>query len=158
MLQNYRKIMVAVDGSLEAELAFQKAMSVAMRNDAELLLAHVIDTRAFQSVSSFDGILAEQATEMAKQTLEGYKKQAKEHGCEKVSSVIEYGAPKSLIAKQLPQDHKVDLIMLGATGLNAVERLFIGSVSEYVIRTATCDVLVVRTDLENTMPVHQEEK
>lgn len=158
MLQNYRKIMVAVDGSLEAELAFQKAMSVAMRNDAELLLAHVIDTRAFQSVSSFDGILAEQATEMAKQTLEGYKKQAKEHGCEKVSSVIEYGAPKSLIAKQLPQDYKVDLIMLGATGLNAVERLFIGSVSEYVIRTATCDVLVVRTDLENTMPVHQEEK
>lgn len=77
MLQNYRRIMVAVDGSSEAELAFQKAMNVAMRNDAELLLAHVIDTRAFQSVSSFDGVLAEQATEMAKQTLEGYKNKPK---------------------------------------------------------------------------------
>ncbi|KAB5915090.1 universal stress protein, partial [Bifidobacterium adolescentis] len=49
-------------------------------------------------------------------------------------------------------DNHVDLIMLGATGLNAVERLFIGSVSEYVIRNATCDVLVVRTDLENKLP------
>jgi len=39
--------------------------------------------------------------------------------------------------------------MIGATGLNAVERLFIGSVSEYVIRNAPCDVLVVRTNLDN---------
>ena len=42
--------------------------------------------------------------------------------------------------------------MLGATGLNAVERLFIGSVSEYVIRNADCDVLIVRTDLDNKVP------
>lgn len=157
MLQNYNKIMVAVDGSAEAELAYQKAVNVAMRNDAELLLAHVIDTRAFQSISSFDGMLAEQATEMAKQTLADYKKQAEEHGCEKVSTVIEYGSPKVIIAKQLPEDHNVDLIMIGATGLNAVERLFIGSVSEYVIRHSTCDVLVVRTDLENKVPKEEKE-
>ncbi len=39
--------------------------------------------------------------------------------------------------------------MIGATGLNAVERLLIGSVTEYVTRNAQCDVLVVRTDLNN---------
>ncbi|AKU59378.1 nucleotide-binding protein [Lacticaseibacillus paracasei] len=39
--------------------------------------------------------------------------------------------------------------MIGATGLNAVERLLIGSVTEYVTRNALCDVLVVRTDLAN---------
>ena len=33
---------------------------------------------------------------------------------------------------------------MGATGLSAVERLFIGSVSESVIRHAVCDVLIVR--------------
>ena len=48
--------------------------------------------------------------------------------------------------------------MLGATGLNAVERLFIGSVSEYVIRHAICDVLIVRTDLDNKVPEDEEEK
>lgn len=156
MLQNYKKIMVAVDGSNEAELAFKKAANVAIRNDAELLLAHVIDTRAFQSVTSFDGMLAEQATEMATQTLDEYKKQAKDYGCEKISSVIEYGSPKSIIAKQIPDTNAVDLIMLGATGLNAVERLFIGSVSDYVIRNASCDVLVVRTDLANKLPEKED--
>ncbi|WP_368251607.1 universal stress protein [Enterococcus sp. 2201sp1_2201st1_B8_2201SCRN_220225] len=157
MLQQYKTILVAVDGSSEAELAFKKAVNVAKRNQGKLIIAHVIDTRAFQTVSSFDGMLAEQATEMAKQTLQDYVDYAKKEECHDVTTVIEYGTPKPIIAKQIPQEHDVDLIMLGATGLNAVERLFIGSVSEYVIRNATCDVLVVRTDLNNQI-VETKEK
>lgn len=152
MEQTYKKIMVAVDGSAESELAFQKAINVALRNHAALFLAHVIDTRSFQSVSSFDGVAAEQATAMAKQTLTAYKKQAEAYGCPNVTTILEYGSPKPWIAKQLPQTHKIDLILLGATGLNALERLLIGSVSEYVIKNASCDVLVVRTDLTNQLP------
>lgn len=156
MLQQYRKIMVAVDGSEEAELAFKKAVNVALRNNSELLLAHVIDTRSFQTVSSFDGMLAEQATEMAKQTLADYEMKAKKAGLHQVTTVVEYGSPKHIIAKEIPEDHEVDLILLGATGLNAVERLFIGAVSEYVIRNAACDVLVVRTNLENQLPKKED--
>ena len=147
MLQQYKKIMVAVDGSDEAELAFKKAVNVAIRNNGELLLAHVIDT-----------MLAEQATEMAKQTLADYESNAKKAGLNNVTSVVEYGSPKQIIAREIPEDNQVDLIMLGATGLNAVERLFIGSVSEYVIRNAACDVLVVRTDLENQLPAKDHTK
>ena len=36
--------------------------------------------------------------------------------------------------------------MCGATGLNAVERFLIGSVSEHITRHARCDVLVVRSE------------
>ena len=39
--------------------------------------------------------------------------------------------------------------MIGATGLNAVERILIGSVTEFVTRTAVCDVMVIRTNLDN---------
>lgn len=148
MLQQYKRIMVAVDGSKEAEIAFKKAVNVAKRNQASLLLVHVIDTRAFQSVTSFDTVLAEQATEMAKASLKEYESSALGQGVSNVETTIEYGSPKVLIAKHIPEDKEVDLIMLGATGLNAVERLFIGSVSEYVIRHASCDVLIVRTDTE----------
>ena len=106
MLQQYKKIMVAVDGSDEAELAFKKAVNVAIRNNGELLLAHVIDTRSFQTVSSFDGMLAEQATEMAKQTLADYEANAKKAGLNNVTTVIEYGSPKQIIAKEIPEDNR----------------------------------------------------
>ncbi len=59
-----------------------------------------------------------------------------------------------MIARDIPQNLNIDLIMIGATGLNAVERLLIGSVTEYVTRTAVCDVLVVRTDLDNKPAVN----
>ena len=39
MLQQYQRIMVAVDGSSESELAFKKAVNVAQRNNSELVLA-----------------------------------------------------------------------------------------------------------------------
>ena len=103
-------------------------------------------------MSSFDGALAEEAMSMAKETLDTYQQQAVDMGQTKVSSVLAYGSPKNIIAKELPKEYNIDLIMLGATGLNAVERLFIGSVSESVIRNASCDVLVVRTDLDNKLP------
>ena len=149
MLQQYKHILVAIDGSYEAELAFKKAVEVAKRNDADLFLIHIVDTRAIQNVSSFDSAMVEQVTATAKNTMEEYITAAKKEGLEKVSYSIEYGAPKTIIARDVPKQHDIDLLMIGATGLNAVERLLIGSVTEYVTRQATCDVLVVRTDLEN---------
>ena len=95
---------------------------------------------------------------MAKETLDTYQQQAVDMGQTKVSSVLAYGSPKNIIAKELPKEYNIDLIMLGATGLNAVERLFIGSVSESVIRNASCDVLVVRTDLDNKLPKMKKNK
>ena len=45
MFHEYEKILVPIDGSKEAKLAFDKAIEVAKRNHAKLVLAHVIDTR-----------------------------------------------------------------------------------------------------------------
>ncbi|MED9787198.1 MAG: universal stress protein [Latilactobacillus curvatus] len=149
MLQQYKHILVAIDGSYEAELAFRKAVEVALRNNGQLHLIHVIDTRAFQNISSFDSAMVEQVTETAKKTMDEYIVTANELVLKDVDYSIEYGAPKSLIAREVPEKKNIDLIMIGATGLNAVERLLIGSVTEYVTRTAVCDVLVVRTDLDN---------
>ncbi|RHW49994.1 universal stress protein [Bombilactobacillus bombi] len=148
MLQQYNNILVAIDGSYEAEIAFHKAIEVAKRNHATLHILHVIDTRAFQDVSSFDSSMVEQVTETAKKTIDEYQTTAKDQGVAQVVSKIEYGAPKTTIARNYPKDHKIDLIMIGATGLNAVERLLIGSVTEFVTRNAPCDVLVVRTDID----------
>ena len=61
-------------------IGISKAVNVARRNDSELLLVHVIDTRAFQTISSLDGMMMEQASEMAKQTLADYQKAVSEAG------------------------------------------------------------------------------
>ena len=150
MFQEYKKILIPVDGSRESELSFRKAVEVAKRNKAAIIITHIIDTtRAIQTPTGFEGSFTDEIVRQSKTLMEEYKIYATNEGITDVQTVIEYGSPKAIIAKDLPAEHGVDLIMIGATGLNAIERLFIGSVSEYVIRNAPCDVLVVRTDLEN---------
>lgn len=53
---------------------------------------------------------------------------------------------KLLFQKKLASELHADLIMCGTSGLNAVERFIVGSVSEAIVRHAPCDVLVVRTE------------
>ena len=149
-MSSYKNILVAIDGSYESELAFEKGVSVALRNDANLLLTHVVDTRALQSVATFDAYIYEKLEQEAHSVLDDYENQARERGLEKVRQIIEFGNPKPLLATEISEREHVDLIMLGATGLNAFERLLIGSSSEYILRHAKVDLLVVR-DPEKTL-------
>lgn len=149
MSHHYERILIAIDGSYESELAFEKGINIALRNNAELLLTHVIDTRALQSVATFDTYIYEKLEQEAKDVLNDYEQQAREKGLTKVKQVIEFGNPKTLLARDIPDKEKVDLIMVGATGLNTFERLLIGSSSEYIMRHAKVDLLVVR-DSEKT--------
>lgn len=145
----YKNILIAVDGSKEAEWAFHKAVAVAKRNHAKLNIATIIDTRSFASIDAYERSISERATKFANDLLSRYKAAAEKEGVTDIDLFIDYGSPKSLIPKTIAKNAQADLIMCGATGLNAVERFFMGSVSEHIVRYATCDVLVVRT---NTMP------
>lgn len=156
--QEYKRILVAVDGSDAAKLAFKKAVAVTQRNKGSLIIAHVIDERSVVAQQAPFDAYGQQHTinfsltdtrEAALNTLNAYKDYALKHGIEDVKIVVEFGNPKSALAYDLPKEYDIDLIMMGATGLNAVERFFIGSVSENVLREAISDVLIVRTDLEN---------
>lgn len=144
----YKNVLVAVDGSKEAAWAFKKAVEIAKRNDAKLIMTHVIDLRTFATVEAYDRTISERAKEFAEELLENYKLQAIDSGVREVTYTIDYGSPKVKIAKEIAKKFNVDLIICGATGMNAVERFFIGSVSEHIVRYAPCDVMIIRTEKE----------
>lgn len=144
MKKNYKKILVAVDGSDEAKLALHTAFDIAIKEDATLIITHIIDTRTFASIEQYDRTVVERAEAYGNELLEQYKTDAEAAGVTKVETVLDFGSPKIKIPKDIANKHEVDLIITGATGLNAVERILIGSVSEAIIRNSKCDVLVVR--------------
>ena len=57
--------------------------------------------------------------------------------------VLKIGDPAEQIMKVSAQRH-VDLIVMGAKGLGALDRILLGSVSTRVVQYASCPVLVVR--------------
>ncbi|ALJ32066.1 universal stress protein [Apilactobacillus kunkeei] len=149
MLQDYSQIMIPIDGSKNSKLAFNKSIEVAKHNDADLHIVHVIDTRSFTNLANFDSSMLDDVTSRVKDSLEKYLKKAQDAGIKNVDYTIEYGAPKSIISRDLVDRFDTDLIIIGANGQSAAERLLIGSVASYVTRVAECDVLIVKSDLDN---------
>lgn len=144
MTTQYKEIIVAVDGSRESDLAFEKSIAIADRNDSTLHLVNVINTRSFVAVEAYDDSISDRAKAFVLELLEEYKQKALKAGIKQVNLIIEFGSPKTMIPRDISKKVKADLIVCGATGLNSVERFLIGSVSENIVRSATCDVLVVR--------------
>lgn len=139
-MANYLKIAVAIDFSEQSLKALERASQVAMQHKATLQLVNVIDTKSFGAVSAYDLKYAEELKKENKGKMESLEKQAVQTGVQSVESVVETGSPKGI----LTQLTNVDLIVCGATGLNRMEKMMLGSVAEKVVRYAQCDVLIVR--------------
>ncbi|WP_155591808.1 universal stress protein [Lysinibacillus cavernae] len=137
---NYLKIAVAIDFSEQSLKALDRASQLAMQHSAILQLVNVIDTKSFGAVSAYDLKYAEELKKENVLKMEKLEKDALKTGVKEVKSVVETGSPKGILT-QLPD---VDLIVCGATGLNRMEKMMLGSVAEKVVRYAPCDVLIVR--------------
>lgn len=149
MLSNsYHTILVPVDGSKATPKVMQAAIDVALHNQAHLDILNVAQVN--QLADGYADILAlnEDQTfdlvQLATQRLNDLKKTAEDAGVESVDVHIRFGNPKQVIARDFPADHHPDLIIMGRTGLTALERVLVGSVTAFVQRTAPCDVLTVR--------------
>ena len=145
MSMTYKNILVAVDGSVESMVAFKRAVQVAFNNVGSwLYIIHVIDTRSFAFSEGYNYDLADRYSKSKKDMLDGYEEVAVKLGFDRTYKIMEYGTPKHIIARDIPKQKQIDLIICGATGKGDVARFFLGSVSEGIVRTAKCDVLVVR--------------
>lgn len=151
MEQEYKNILVGIDGSEQALSAFKKAVEVARRNDGTVYVANVIDQQFynFMGYVPIDQTLVDQQTEAAKQMIEDCKAYGKTVDYQKIEGIVAYGSVRESMAVNLPKKYAIDLIMVGQSGLNAVERFMTGSVSSYVIRRVPCDVLIVSDEVKN---------
>lgn len=153
MTNSKQSILVPVDGSESAERAFDKAVKIAKRDCAHVDVLNVIDTRQFMGEMQdtlISGDTIYQMTQDSEEYLKSLQKWAKDNfDFEDLDYHIRYGSPKRIVSYDFIKDHHNSLIVMGATGLNAVERMLMGSVTEYVNQHALADVLIVRTDIDN---------
>jgi nucleotide-binding universal stress UspA family protein len=86
--------------------------------------------------------LYEQQYQEARERLDGLVASFAGSGRQSSAEVIE-GEPADVLLRSA-EEQKADLIVVGASGANAVQRFLLGSVAEKVLRYAPCSVLVVK--------------
>lgn len=158
-MSEYQHILVGIDGSKQSQMAFDKAVEVAKRNHASLQLLSVINGEHYPDAVGYgviDHDVYDKAEKKMTDLLTKLTQQAQDAGISDVHFEVMVGNVKLALTEQWPKDHDVDLIIIGATGLNVIGRMLVGSTAAYVVREAPCDVMVVKTDNQNK-PIKIEE-
>jgi|SRR5215210_5278602 len=145
------KILLATDGSEEADLALTTAADLAEKTDSELRVAFVFPTvvqRPFPNP-----ILARPAEEMeheleeamhqAQEFLDRQVERVKSEGVSVAETHLVRGQPDREIV-HISEEVGAGLIVMGSRGLGGLRRALMGSVSDSVVRHAHCPVLIVR--------------
>lgn len=138
-----KRILVPIDGSRQSREAVRKAAFTARAFGAELTLLCVVDlSKVMSGVQQVNtgGYVPDAVTEVAEEVLQKMKAQIPKDI--KVSTVALVGNPANVITEE-QEDEGFDLIVMGSRGLGAIKGLFMGSVSQNVLKHARCPVLIV---------------
>lgn len=143
------KILLATDGSREANLAARTAVDLADKTGSELHVAFVLRTQDAPDYSTmgFDTEKAheEEIKQMGQRLLDEQVRRVEEAGGTVAGAHFRMARPDQGILT-IGEDVGTGLIVLGSRGLGGVKRALMGSVSDSVVRHAHCPVLVVRNE------------
>ena len=148
--KQFKRVLVAVDGSENATRAARVAIELAKKFGAELIVCHVIPTPASSAQAVFT---------VPGDTMRGYYDVERTEGNRIVSEVVKLAEANGVKASstigenvfsvveaivKLAEDMNIDLVVIGTRGLGGFKKLLVGSVSSGVINHSKSSVLLVR--------------
>jgi nucleotide-binding universal stress UspA family protein len=145
------KILLATDGSEEAQLAASTAVDLADKTDSELHVVYVgwVDYAFPSDYVGPDPVTVqremENLTEANRKLLDAEVEQVEAAGGRVVQAHLSMGSPDVEIVR-LAEEIGAGLIVIGSRGRGGIKRALMGSVSDSVVRHAHCPVLVVRQE------------
>jgi nucleotide-binding universal stress UspA family protein len=149
------KILVAIDRSTVSELVIQRSLSIAQPAQAQVTLLTVVEspnepfTRIMLPTGDLVGMqnipdlgLEAKLKEAGQAMLDHHATKFALAGVD-CKTRLELGGPRETIC-QVVKEESADFLVIGSRGLGTLERLMLGSVSDYIIHHAACAVVVVR--------------
>lgn len=145
-----KNILVPTDFSAHAHKALIHAVNVAKKYDAQIILLHVIDVHIQQCVVDYclsDAVMKQLEEEGLKTSNQKLKDEIEDvlsnpNGIHIVPAVRR-GIPYDEILKA-QEENAIDLIVIASHGRSGILKNLIGSVTEKIVRTANCPVMVIR--------------
>lgn len=145
-----KRILLPTDGSDAAERAGEDAIAMADVDGQDIIVLYVIDTSYLNALPQRDlrEQLSDELRKEGEEAVEKFKKRLEESQCEgyckniNLITMIKEGKPADVILKTADEED-VNLIIMGKSGKNGLEKLILGNTTERVVRGAKVPVHVV---------------
>lgn len=141
--QNFKRILVGVDDSEDAQLAFRYAIHEARENKATLIIASVLERDEMNIYQALDKDYIHGEREDLVKHIEKYRQLALRAGVEKVDTIISEGEAGETIVKEIIPAVDPDLLIIGSMSKQGIKKYF-GSQAAYMAKYSPISVMVVR--------------
>jgi nucleotide-binding universal stress UspA family protein len=141
----YEKILVSSTGEYLDEI-IEHTLDLIHGRPMEVIGLYVVDTSApFLTPSKVKEMMVNELKSKGKELLESMEKEFKkpDAGLIKFRPMLIEGDPAEKIVK-IAAEENVDVIIMG-TGKSKIDKYLLGSVSEKVVHSAPCTVLLIRS-------------
>jgi nucleotide-binding universal stress UspA family protein len=150
MVQQYKKIVVPLDGSGWSEAALMHAKRIAKNNQAELILLHVYHSPTAQyqdmiATANKNEEFIDQEYEEIKRRLISVRNDLRAEGVQ-VRGHILFGRDPAYNIIKYVENEKADLVVMSTHGRTGLARFVFGSVARKVMEGLDVPVLLVRPD------------
>lgn len=137
------RILVAHDGSEQADKALNRAVDLALLSKGSLFIISVVPDLCIMEMSDDEcKKMYTIMTDESEKRLDKLKQNMSEKGLEIVTKV-QFGSPVESILN-MANETKADMIVIGSHGRHGAKKFLMGSVSSKVADHAACEVLVVK--------------
>jgi nucleotide-binding universal stress UspA family protein len=140
----FRNLLVAIDGSPDADQALREAIDLASSERARLTLFTSVNMPPAVVYTGIGGDVATKLAEEADAEAEGILSAARDRvpdGVSVTTVMSKVAARPGLLGELKGGEH--DLIVMGSRGRGAVRSALLGSVSHYVLHHSPVPVLIV---------------
>ena len=139
----FKHILVGVDDSDDARLAFQYAIATAIQRHARLTIVSILESHELSVYEALDKDYIHGERSELDEHIKSYVKQARDAGVEQVDALVSEGKPGEVIVNDVIPHAQADVLIIGSIAKKGVKRRF-GSQAAYMAKYAPISVLVIR--------------
>lgn len=136
----FRSILIATDFTTNSLKALRVGIAVARRFASRVHIANVVTPVVYAADLSMAPVTMDRAASGAKESMEEWAGHPLLAGIKHKEVVLEGPLVDEL--QKYVDDKKIDLVVVGTAGRKGMEKLFMGSAAENIVRHLSCPVMI----------------
>ena len=137
------KILVPIDGSPNSVRGLEKAIEFARANNSSITILHIAILPPVHTIGHSKDKVKISLAKKEQKFIQDAEDRCTNQNISCTTKII-YGYDPAYDIEQFTKKYKHDMIVIGAKGKSTLKRLFLGSVSSYLVQTSKIPVTIIK--------------
>ncbi|MFB5628993.1 MAG: universal stress protein [Nitrosarchaeum sp.] len=137
------KILVPIDGSSNSVRGLEQAIALAKNDNSSITLLHVVILPPVHVIGHSQDKVKKSLLKKSQKFINDAEDRCTNQNISFITKII-YGSDPAYDIEQFLKKNKHNMIVIGAKGKSKLKRLFLGSVSSYLVQSAKIPVTIVK--------------